>query len=164
MQSRVWLDRTLLSIHPTSSNTEIWKMIHASDKEVNLPVPTGCNLRRPAEGGEVLAADQQKVYWGIVGRLLHMTAWSRPDLSNVLVREVSRYGHRCTKTYLKALQQPVKYAWQTPKRGWFLKPTRTWNGFDKSFKFRISSKSDSSYATCVDTWKNVSIFKGSQWQ
>ena len=126
----------------------------ASDKPVPLPAQAGVNLRRPAEGEEVLSAEQQKTYRGIVGRLLHMTAWSRPDLSNA-TREVSRYGHRCTKTHLKALIQLVNYAWQTPKRGWYLKPTRAWDGIDKSFKFRISGKSDSSYATCVDTRKSV---------
>ena len=126
----------------------------ASDKAVALPAQAGVNLRRPAEGEEVLSAEQQKTYRGIVGRLLHMTAWSRQILSNA-TREVSRFGHRSTKIHLKALTQLVNYAWQIPKRGWCLKPTRTWDGIDKSFKFRICGKSDSSYATCVDTRKSV---------
>ena len=44
----------------------------------------------------------------------------------------------------------------TPKRGWFLKPERVWDGKDKNFKFRISGQSDSDYAKCPVTRRSVS--------
>ena len=49
----------------------------------------------------------------------------------------------------------IDYVWQTPERGWYLKPTRLWSGLDKNFRFRVTGKSDSSYATCVDTRESV---------
>ena len=49
----------------------------------------------------------------------------------------------------------MRYLVDTPERGWLLKPTRTWDGKSK-FKFRISGRSDSDYAQCPTTRKNVS--------
>eukprot|EP00957_Ditylum_brightwellii_P052391 3973374-Ditylum_brightwellii.AAC.1 len=42
----------------------------------------------------------------------------------------------------------MSYSVETPKRGWELKPERTWDGMDKTFKFRVKGKSDSGYAKC----------------
>ena len=126
----------------------------ASDSETCIPAVPGSVLCRPSEGDEELTDGLQKDYKAKVGRLLHMVAWSRPDISNA-VRDVSRFGHRCTKKHRKAVQQIIDYVWQTPERGWFLKPTRLWSGLDRNFQFRVTGKSDSSYATCIDTRKSV---------
>ena len=37
----------------------------------------------------------------------------------------------------------------------FLKPERKWDIFNRLFRFRIKGKSDSNYATCTDTRKNI---------
>ena len=42
-----------------------------------------------------------------------------------------------------------------PKKGWTLYPNRKWDGKDKTFRFKVSSKSDSNYTMCVDTRKSV---------
>ena len=124
----------------------------------------------PAQAGKVLhkseatdSADthldpgEQKKNREIVGRVLHMSAWTRPDVANA-VREVSRFGKEPNKKHMKAVRQIVHYLWQTPKRGWFLKPERKWDGLNRLFKFKIRGKSDSNYATCTNTRKSVTSY------
>ena len=83
-----------------------------------------------------------------------MASWSRPEISNA-VREVSRHGHRCTTKHAKAAKKIAAFVWQTPHQGWTLRPNRKWDGKDRTFKFKISGRSDSNYAMCVDTRKSV---------
>ena len=106
-----------------------------------MPAVPGSVLCRPPEGDEGLSAGLQKEYKGKVGRLLHMVAWSHPEIANA-VRDISRFGHRCTEKHCKAVQQVIDYVWQTPERGWYLRPTRSWSGLDKNFLFRVTGKSD----------------------
>ena len=49
----------------------------------------------------------------------------------------------------------MKYCVDTKHRGWKLQPKRSWNGHNKEFKFRISGKSDSNFATCTETRKSI---------
>ena len=49
----------------------------------------------------------------------------------------------------------MKFCVDTKHRGWKLQPKRSWNGHNKDFRFRISGKSDSNFATCVETRKSV---------
>jgi len=62
-----------------------------------------------------------------------------------------------TAVHAKAMHQVMKYCFSTPKRGWKLKPNRTWNR-KKGFLFRIQGKSDSGYATCLVTRKSLSEY------
>ena len=57
---------------------------NAIDKPVPFPASARAALRRPSKGEDVMAAEHQKDYRGIVGRLLHMMAWSRPDIANAI--------------------------------------------------------------------------------
>ena len=54
------------------------------------------------------------------------------------------------------MHRAMDFCVATPKRGWFLKPERVWDGKDKNFKFRISGQSDSDYAKCPVTRRSVS--------
>ena len=105
----------------------------ASDKETCVPAAPGSVLCRPPEGDEGLAAGLQKEYKGKVGLLLHMVAWSRPDIANA-VRDISRFGHRCTAKHSKAVRQVIAYVWQTPERGWYLRPARFWSGLESQIR------------------------------
>ena len=44
----------------------------------------------------------------------------------------------------------------TPERGWYLKPSRVWDGIDRNFDFIIKGISDSDYAKCPVTRRSVS--------
>ena len=57
---------------------------------------------------------------------------------------------------LMQLKKVMKYCVETKDIGWFLKPSRSWDGKDKSFKFVINGKSDSDYACCPTTRRSVS--------
>ena len=45
---------------------------------------------------------------------------------------------------------------QTLERGWFLKPSRKWDGKDRAFEFRIRGRSDFNYGTDPETRRSVS--------
>jgi len=60
-----------------------------------------------------------------------------------------------TAVHVKAMHCVTKYYVSTSKRGWKLKPNRTWNG-KKGFLFRIPGKSDSDSVTCQIT-RNKSV-------
>ena len=59
---------------------------------------------------------------------------------------------------MKAARKITTFIWQTPDRGWTLRPTRRWNGKDRSFQFKIRGRPDSNYANCTDTRKSVTGF------
>ena len=80
--------------------------------------------------------------------------WSRPETWNS-VRELSRRMVNSNLDHRKALLRVMKYCVNTKERGWYLKPTRSWDGKDKSFEFKISGKADSNYATCEETRRSV---------
>eukprot|EP00957_Ditylum_brightwellii_P062357 4731680-Ditylum_brightwellii.AAC.1 len=84
-----------------------------------------------------------------------MTRRSRPDIQNA-VRELSWQGGRPVEAHVKAMHRAMKYCVGTPNRSWKLKPERTWDEKDKSFKFRIRGKADSDYAKCPVTRRSVS--------
>ena len=69
----------------------------SSAKTVRLPATVGTKLIKANEGDkDVVGGKEQTYYRGLAGQLLHMSSWSRPDISNA-VREVSRHGHRCAQ-------------------------------------------------------------------
>ena len=56
---------------------------------------------------------------------------------------------------MKAVHRIMKYCVDTKKRGWILNPSRTWDGKDRNFEFRIRGKADSNFATCKETRRSV---------
>jgi hypothetical protein len=120
---------------------------------IPLPATPGVVLKRAAEGEEVGAA-QHKQYRNKVGRVSHIARWSRSDILNA-IREASRHCQKSNPSHNTYMDKIITYLAHTPNRGWFLHPTRVWDGISKTFKFRILGKSDSNYATCTDTRKSV---------
>ena len=89
-------------------------------KQVKVPATAGTTLpKADPSDPDVVDKRGQKEYRGLVGQLLHMASWSRPEISNA-VREVSRHGHCCTMKHPKAAKKIAAYVWQTRKRGWTL--------------------------------------------
>ena len=128
------------------------------EQQVPLPATAGTTLSKANEGDkDVVGGAEHTYYRGLVGKLMHMSSWSRPDISNA-VKEVSRHGHRCAQRHIRAAKKIAAYVWQTPNRGWTLEPKRRWNGLDKSLKFKVHGRPDSNYAMCTDTRKSVTGF------
>eukprot|EP00957_Ditylum_brightwellii_P122853 9368132-Ditylum_brightwellii.AAC.1 len=100
--------------------------------------------KTPAEAGTILrkADPKDKVdnkrhtyFRSRTGKLLHMVRWSRSKMQNA-VCELTMQGSAPTEAHMKALHHAMSYSVETPKRRWKLKSERTWDGKDKTFKFR----------------------------
>ena len=102
-------------------------------------VATGEGLH-PYDEGAQLDHELQKEYQLGVGKLLHLTEWSRPDISNA-VRDLSRFMGRANGAHLKAMKRVVKYCVDTPNRGLFMGHNKKWNG-KPTFKFDSTGWSD----------------------
>ena len=90
-----------------------------------------------------------------LGKLLHMTRWSRPEAQNS-VRELSRLGSAPTEVHIKAIHRGMEYCLGTPERGWEIRPSRLWYGKDKEFRFRFHGLTESDYTKCPVTRRSVS--------
>ena len=86
--------------------------------------------------------------------MIHMMQWSRPDISNA-TRDCARHMQLANDSHVKAMHKAMSYCTRTPNRGWTLNPVGTWDGKDKNFKFKVSGRSDSDYATDPETRKSV---------
>ena len=107
----------------------------------------------PTNEGEGVGPKLHKYYRSGVGKLLHMMRWSRPEIYNS-VRDLPKQC-KSPNAHVKAMHRIMNYCKSTPERGWFLKPSRKWDGKDKSFKFRINAKSDAAYSKCPVTKRSV---------
>ena len=107
-------------------------------------------------GGEVLLnEDEHKDYRKGVGKLIHMTKYSKIECLNA-VRELSRFGSKPTMAHMKCMLRVMKYCVDTKDKGLLLKPNKRWDGKDKNFEFEITGMSDSDFAKCPDSRRSVS--------
>ena len=126
-----------------------------SGKEQMTPAEAGQVLVRNTDPKNVVSKERHHYYRSGVGKLLHLTRWSRPEIQNS-VREVARQGSSPVLAHVKALHRVMEHCLATPNRGWLLKPVRKWNGRDKDFEFVIRGQADSDYAKCPVTRRSVS--------
>ena len=135
-------------------------LLQSFEDEFELPT---LRYSIPAEAKQVLQHGDEETclsdeiqdrYRSGVGKLIHLMRWSRPEICNA-VRELSRHNGKCNLCHYKALLRVMKYCVDTPNRGWQLKPTRSWDGSDRDFEFKIHGIPDASYATCKKTRKGV---------
>ena len=135
-------------------------LLQSYNDEFKLPtikpktlLPAGCIMSR-GKSNELISASMQKRYQSGTGKILHMSRWSRPESLN-LVRETCRFAQDATKEQYDSVHRIMKYYHVTPKRGWYLRPKRTWDGKDKNFEFIILGKSDETFASCPDTRRST---------
>ena len=121
-------------------------------KGPKTPAVPSSVLMKLEEEEEVHPEVREKYGTG-VGKLLHLTRWSRPEIANS-VRELTRHVSKVSAEHVAAMYRCIRYVVGTPKRGWKLKPTRKWNG-KGTFEFIISGFSDSDYAKCPKTRRSV---------
>ena len=125
-----------------------------TDKKPNTPAEAGTVLVKCNDGATV--GKQRHTYFQKgVGKLLHMTRWSRPEVQNA-VRELSRFGSAPSEAHIKAMHRAMENCKGTPNRGWNLEPERKWDRKDKSFEFCVHGLADSDYAKCPSTRRSVS--------
>ena len=70
-------------------------------------------------------------------------------------REVSRFGAGANQAQESALTRLMEYCVQTPNRGLFHQPDESWDGKDKSYKFKIKGISDSEHGKCKATRRSA---------
>ena len=93
-----------------------------SEKKHRTPAEAGTVLIQGSEGAKV-GSKKHMYYRKGVGKLLHATRWSRPEIQNS-VRELARQGSTPSEAHVKALHRIMEYCKATPERGWELKPSR----------------------------------------
>ena len=125
-----------------------------SDRKPTTPAEAGSILAKETESTKV-DGNKHTYFRKGLGKLLHMTRWSRPEVQN-LVQELSRQGGAPTIAHVKAMHRAMEYCRGTPNCGWKLKPNRVWDGKDRNFEFEISGFSDSDYVKCSVSQRSVS--------
>ena len=121
------------------------------DQIFNTPAAPNSTL---VEGEVVMNETDHKNYRKGVGKLIHLSKYSRVESLNA-VRELSRFGSKPTKAHNKAMLRAMKYCVDTKEKGLILKPNKSWNGKDKNFLFEITGTSDSEFAKCITTRRSV---------
>lgn len=117
----------------------------------------------PAAPGSVLEdvedakldPDEHYTYRKGVGKLIHLSKYSRPEILNA-VRELSRYGSKPVPAHEKAMLRVMKYCVETKNRGRILKPFGKWDGRDRNYKFIIHGEADSTFASDKKTRRSTS--------
>ena len=109
----------------------------------------------PGTEGSKVDSKKHTYYRKGVGKLLHMTSWSRPEVQNS-VRELARQGSAPSEAHIKSMHHAMAYCCSTRKRDWELKPRREWNGKDCTFEFEVHGLANSDYAKCPSTRRSVS--------
>ena len=135
-------------------------LVQSLEDEFQIPSSTPCNLPAPAgkeltSNGEPLSEEEKKVYRSGVGKLLFLMRYSRPDILNA-VRELSKFmSDGATIDHRNMMRQTMNYVIHTKNRGLCLNPVMDIIN-PKSDAFKVKGRSDSNYATNVETRKSVS--------
>jgi hypothetical protein len=120
----------------------------------SLPAPAGSMLSKGNKIESKAVPLAQQAYRKGVGKLLHVTRWTRPDNMNS-VRELSRFAGGALMAHMKVMYRCMAYCVATSKRGIKIAPNTRWNG-SPDFKFVISGRADSDYAKDLETRRSVS--------
>ncbi len=122
----------------------------------------GRNPKTPAVAGQVLVrADRSNIlgpkettkFRSGTAICMFMIQWLRPEIFNA-TRGCARQISAPRAENIKALLHLVKYVVTIKNRGLVLKPNSIWN-VNKDFKFRISGRLDSDYATNTDDHRSI---------
>ena len=138
-------------------------LVQSLEDEFEIPPNTPCNLPASAgkelnSDGEPLTEEEKKIYQSGVGKLLFLMRYSRPDILNA-VRELSKFmSDGATINHRDMMRQTMNYVIHTKNRGLCLNPVMDVIN-PKVDGFKIRGRSDSNYATNVETRKSVSGLK-----
>jgi hypothetical protein len=99
------------------------------------PEIPGSALTKTNTEGEVPHHTIQSNYRKGVGKLLHLTRWTRPEIMNA-VHELSRYMTGALMAHWKAMYRVMAYCVATPLRGLCIAPEELWDG-NPLFQFKV---------------------------
>ena len=105
-------------------------LIQSFRDEFELPEIEYKTLSAPNESlveGPVLEEEMHKQYRKGVGKLIHMSKYSRSDLLNA-VRELTRFGSKPSLAHYKAMLRVMKFCCQTRTEGLMINPNTRWDG------------------------------------
>ena len=85
---------------------------------------------------------------------MHMMRWSRLDIYNT-TQDCTRYMMLADRTHNDAMVCIIDYCITTPERGLVLKTHDNWDGISTDYEFEVRVKTDSVYAKCPDTRRNI---------
>ena len=131
--------------------------VQSLDDEFDIPEDKESDAYMPATPGTVLAAPlgeplgeaDHKLYRAGCGKLQWLKRETRPDLQ-FSVLQLQRHLQKPGRAHLKAMFRVMRYVLATKERGLVIKPERKWDG-SRDHKFKLSTTTDSSYASCPDT-------------
>jgi hypothetical protein len=133
-------------------------LLQSFEDELELPAKT---YRFPAEPGSILIQTDNVVdeatheeYRMGVGKLSHLSKYSRPGILNV-VRELSRFCSGPNEAHVKCMKRCVKYCVDAKDEWRILQPNQEWDG-SKDFEFEVVGYSDPDYAKHPETRRSVS--------
>jgi hypothetical protein len=121
--------------------------------KVKLPATAGSILSYKGEGVKYLSPEKHHDFCSGVGKLLHLSKWSRPDIKNS-VRELLQGMTQATEEAYEAMQQVMAYCVATPSRGPVLAPEGQWSGHEDE-ELIIKGMSDTTNASDYDTRRSV---------
>jgi hypothetical protein len=147
---------SLRTTQPACPTTELRGRIRsfADGQACGLPAPTGSMLTKGDKTDSEAVPLAQQAYRKGVGKLLHVTRWTRPDIMNS-ERELSRFSGGALMAHMKAMYRCMANCVATSKRGINISPNTRWDG-SPEFKFVISGRADSDYAKDLETRRSVS--------
>ena len=122
-----------------------------NNKSPKTPATPGSVL---IQGEVLLNEERHRNYRKGVGKLIHLSKMTRPDILNA-VRELSRFGGSPTEAHEAEMYRCMNFCVST--RHWKLKiqPNVKWDGKEKDTQFIIYGKSDSTFASVPETMRSV---------
>ena len=134
-------------------------LLQSFENEFELPSDS---VEMPAKPGNILTKGDpslavspavQTYFRSGVGKMIHLMGWSKPMISNA-VRDFSRHMQMANESHIQAMHRVMQYCRDTKDQGLTLRPNGVWDG-SRDYKFIISGRSDSDYATDPETRKSV---------
>jgi len=98
------------------------------EREQRVPALAGMPLTKATDDNELCPAETTYFRKG-VGKLLHMTRWSKPEVCSS-VRDMACHMSKVAQEHVDAMYRCMANCAAFPERGWNLKPERKWDGKD----------------------------------
>jgi hypothetical protein len=118
--------------------------------QYSTPGTPGFGITRPKDNDTKIAETDQKVYRSVVGSLLQLVKYSRPDIANS-VREISKCMDGATPNAFKEMSRLLKYVIDTKNYGLRMDPI-----LDQSAEWNIKVFTDSDWGGDKDNRHSVS--------